>query len=57
MRVIVSITREGVTVSAPDQEGVLFGFDAWEAFLRRAKKGWFDLAPPARTPERKHLTR
>ncbi len=54
MRVIVTITREGVRISAPGQEGVLFEFDAWEAFLRRAKKGWFDLAPPARTPKREH---
>ncbi|WP_156056368.1 hypothetical protein [Streptosporangium roseum] len=47
MRVIVTITRDGVRVSAPEQEGVQFGFDAWEAFLRRTKKGWFDLTPPS----------
>jgi hypothetical protein len=47
MRVIVTITRDGVMISAPEQEGVRFGFEAWEAFLRRAKKGWFDLTPPS----------
>jgi hypothetical protein len=49
MRVIVVITRDGVRISAPGQGGVLFGFDAWEAFLARAKKGWFDPAPPEST--------
>ncbi|GAA2984476.1 hypothetical protein [Streptosporangium longisporum] len=45
MRVIVSLTRDGVMISAPGQRGVLVGFDAWEAFLRRAKNGWFDPGP------------
>lgn len=51
MRVIVSISREGVRVGAPEQKGVLFGFDAWEAFIRRAKKGWFGLSPPPGPPQ------
>ncbi|WP_433376582.1 hypothetical protein [Streptosporangium sp. CA-115845] len=42
MRVIVTITREGVRISAPGQPGILLGFDAWDAFLHRARKGWFD---------------
>lgn len=41
MRVIVTITREGVRISAPGQTGILLGFDAWDAFLHRARKGWF----------------
>ncbi|MGC5011243.1 hypothetical protein ACLQ2R_10805 [Streptosporangium sp. DT93] len=45
MRVIVSLTRDGVRISAPGQGGVLVGFDAWEAFLRRARNGWFDPGP------------
>ncbi|MEU0517256.1 hypothetical protein [Streptosporangium sp. NPDC006007] len=51
MRVIVSISREGVRVGAPEQKGVLFGFDAWEAFIRRAEKGWFGLSPPPGPPQ------
>ncbi len=43
MRVIVAVTREGVRISTPGQAGVLLGFDAWDAFLHRARKGWFDL--------------
>lgn|GEM_PF-4785918 len=39
---IVTITREGVRISAPGQAGVLLGFDAWDAFLHRVRKGWFD---------------
>lgn len=35
----------------PEQGEVLFEFDAWEAFLHRAKKGWFDLTPPS-TPSK-----
>ncbi|WP_326821168.1 hypothetical protein OHA77_08595 [Streptosporangium sp. NBC_01639] len=51
MRVIVVITRDEVRIGAPEQGEVAFGFDAWEAFLRRAKKGWFDLTPPGERPK------
>ncbi len=40
---IVSIVPGGVRIRDPEQRGVLFGFDAWRAFLADAKKGRFDL--------------
>ncbi|MFF0306153.1 hypothetical protein ACFYSC_01930 [Streptosporangium sp. NPDC004379] len=45
MRVIVIMDRDGVRITVPGQCGVLFGFDAWADFLRRAKKGFFDPFP------------
>ncbi|MEU9830236.1 hypothetical protein AB0D67_01730 [Streptosporangium sp. NPDC048047] len=45
MRVIVIMDRDGVRITIPGQRGVLFGFDAWADFLRRAKKGFFDPYP------------